>query len=1522
MTRFDANSTVLGAKPGSVPAILVGLLLLAAVCTAAFSSGTANAQLTTEWRTTLGGNSDEFAHALALTTDGGYVIAGETRSFGSGERDGWMVKLDAVGNQVWARRLGGQHDDVFYDIQATSDGGFILAGETHSLRGSSPAQSDFWLVKTNSKGQVEWQRNFGNWEMPDQLTTVPTSDVAYSVLQTRSGGFILAGNSNGTSGNAVWVIRTGPNGKVLWSRNPGVASGAVAYDVAQSPDGGFAIAGSASSGSKGSEGLLIKIDAEGNTEWTNSFGGQFNEEARSLVLTGDGGYVLAGFTWSSGSGQSDYWLLKADSNGRRFWERTFGGLARDSAHSLIQTSDGGFAIAGWSESFSSGERFWIIKTSSSGNLQWSRAYTETPSLLTPATDSPPAGARAIRQTEDLGFVVAGWSGSIEGTRDILVIKTGPVEEWPVLQQGPVITLENTSKVAIDSVSMTFRSTETGEIVGPLRFWYNGRIVGRDNPLPPSETACSQPYSGLEPEAQLIFDQIGSFNSIFLSSLFSGDEEIVLATDRDPSSFALELGEQTVSGNIAMVTESPCELGNRHLPEGPSGPVGLSASSSETHRGAIQLDWEDIRGSGVSGYAVYFGATASGPFQQLAWMVPESNYSDIRAGDGSKFYYAVTAIDLWGIESPVSYVGEFDSFDITPPRPPTGLRVLSVDRALGRATLEWNIATGDSIRGYRLYRQDDDGPRTPITALLFGTRFEDWTFPTEGTSTYTITSVDLAGNESPPSSIAPLPLDFFGSVLEVTPSFAGGGRLSVNTSRGIVEFNVASTTDISIPNRENPGLDDLDLGDTVAVALSQNGSIARQVHLVPSSTRSQHITGLVTELSDNEVVIQPAVEDIGQLRIPLFESVKITPHRGAAGLSEGAFVIISYIAASGESLIGASEINIVPTPGAEESGEDSEIGDASLNVAVLRGVFEGINRQNANIFLSSIELSLGVHTVMESGLSVGEPAFAEAKLLPDGSLLAQKVGRDNQVSDFAARTILRGVFQGRTLGSGGWLVSGTQLLVDRLTNAELLPDLGQEVRISAILRDDGSLYARDIHNLSTSSDAAGEHIVHIEGIFRRITPSGEWDVGGIGVNVSSRTELLGRPSLDGRVSVVAVYKGGLLEAQRVSSASAQSGRPVRTATIRGVIGSYEEDLAVVVDGVRVALSSITKTLGNIEVGSTAIVKAEIDAKGNLTAREVSEVRPDGQTKETRASPVDIEGRIERVLPDGGLLVNGIPIQVSSLTEIEAGLQVGAPVQVRGLLQRDGSVLAREVLGYGPAITGGTEARIEGVVSRVSADASGQISSFIVEGITVIVDRLSRLEVEPTNGVAVLVQAIVVDGKILAISVESQPIGNVGVLPTVHMQGVVNDMPTGPVPLPLDITINGVTVRISDDTRIAGSIRGGAVAKVAGRISDGIFLAQEIERVTVFEYAEEMAPIPFRIRGILMDASLDSDGRPDRLLVSGERIIVETLSEFRDEVFVGDSIVVEGMIRDGILVATVISLNRSAGENAPSNLEPNL
>ena len=1218
---------------------------------------------------------------------------------------------------------------------------------------------------------------------------------------------------------------------------------------------------------------------------------------------------MGGFSWSYGSGLSDFWLVKVDEEGRREWQRAFGGVARESAHSLVQTGDGGYALAGWSESFSSGERFWVVKTGPKGRQQWSRAYAQTAAV----TGIAATGARAIRQTEDQGFIIAGWTGAIAGARDILAIKTAPIEDWPAAPEGPVVTLRNTGSVGITSAVIGFGS---GYSQSPLRFWHDGRIVDRDNPLPAGEVACTQPVSGLTSGMALALDQIGSFDAVYLNALSGQSERPRVRIDNGAIDFAFDGNGAAITGSFAAVSESPCDQSDRLLPEGPGAPSGLSATVSEAQPSAVTLEWEDSAESDISGYAVYFARNSSGPFTRLAWLVPDSGYTDIRTGDGATYYYAVSVINSWGAESPKSAIAGVDSLDVTPPEPPTGLRLLSADRALGRARLEWNVSSGDSIRGYRLYRQDGEGPSTPITALLFGARFEDWTLPTEGDFTYSVSAIDMAGNESGPSNIAPAALDFFGPVWEVQGNFTGSGRLVVNTDRGRVEVDVAPDTEISVPHRTGASLDDLDLGDQVAVALDQDGLSARQVYLVPSTTRNRHIAGLALSVGEEDIAIQPTGEDSGQVTLSLSDSVEIKLHGGVAGLAPGAFVVVSYTIADGQSDPVVSEINVVPSPGTESPEEPEGTAEAG-NVAVVRGVFQGINPENASIILSSVEVSLNVDTVMETGLSVGEAVVVEALLLPDGSLLARRVGPDEGVGQIAARTVLRGVFQGISPSdegaeAGRWTVSGETVLVDRRTYTDSLPRTGQRVKVTAILREDGSLRAREIENQPETEDSEAGHTVWLEGIFREITAGGAWDIGGVQVDVNAGTALSGRPSVGQRVSVTAAYSEGILLATEVSGASPETDSAVRSVHIRGIVeqeiaGGPSASSVVVVDGMRVTLSDLTKTLGDIQAGSSVDVKAEIQTDGSLIAREVSEVSPDGETGETRASPVDIEGRIERVEADGSLLVNGIPVEVSALTEIGAALQVGAPVQVRGLLQRDGSVLAREVLGYGPGVTAGTEASIEGLVNEVVTAADGAVSSFLVGGIPVTVDRLSRLEVEPTTGIAAAVHAIVVDGKILAVAVESQPIGNVGVLPEVQMQGIVENMPSGPVPLPLDVTINGVAVRIYSGTRIIGPLTGGAVMKATGKVSGGVLLAEEIERLTAYDPRDDGTPARFRIRGILQEVRLDSEGRPDRLLVSGERIIVEALTVFHSDVSAGDSVTAEGIIRDGILLATQISLN---------------
>ena len=1489
------------AKAGRLAALLAGLALLATLLAVVFGAGEASAQPSASWSVTLGGNGDEFGHAVALSDDGGFVIAGETRSQGSGSQDAWLVKLNANGEEIWAHTYGGPESDIAYAVQKTSDGGYILAGETHSFGGATASRSNFWLIKTDSSGSQEWQRSYDSSSGP--LTDgSETSDAALAVRQTQDGGYILAGNSSGASGTSIRLVRTSSQGQMLWRGNAGGSTGSIAYDIVEAAGGGFVIAGNSSAADGGSDALLIKTDADGAQEWSRSFGGSHNDEARSLALTADGGYALGGFTWSQGAGLSDFWLVKADSSGEEEWQRTFGGVPRDAAHALIETSDGGFALAGWSESFSGGDRSWIIKTDSAGGLQWSTAHP----LIADATASGPvsAGARAIRQTADGGFIVAGWSGAIQGARDILAVRLGPVRADSPTPTGNVAVLKNTGSSSITSAAIGFDTVYFGQ---PLRFWHNGRLIDRDNPLPSGESACTQPAPRLIDGSRVTLDQFGSFQAVYLNTLTS--EETTEAVSVDGGSYEFTLGGG-IWGSLTVVSQSPCEESARLLPEGPAAPSGMSAEASQSFPGSITLDWRDNAESDIFGYAVYVSRSSYGPFVRRAWLLPESEYADTGRTDGSSYYYTVTAINSWGLESPKSAVVRVPSQDFTPPAPPEDLKVVSFDRGAGTANLEWTANTEADLSGYRIYRQDGEGPRAPVTALLFASEFEDQTLPAEGAFTYSVTAIDLAGNESSGSNVAPPALDFFGQVLEVRRNFAGTGSLSVNTDRGRVDVEVVASTEVRVPNRVSARLGDLTLGDKVAVSLDENadGAVARQVHLVPTKTRNRHLAGTVSSLGEREIVIQPLGEGSDQVTFQLSDSVDVNLHQGVSGLAEGVFVIVSFIASTSQTPAALSEINVIP---GRQPGESPEPQEEPSNVAVVRGTFQGINADNANLILSSTDVALDVNTIVTTGVSVGDAVVVEAVLLPDGSLLARRVEHDEGVGQVPARTVLRGVFQGLDPASAHWTVSGAMVLVDGRTYTDSLPATGQRVRVTAIVRDDGSLYAREIENLAETVAPNGDHTVGLEGILREITALGSWNVGGLSIRVDANTVLSGRPSVGRRVTVTATASEGTLLATGVSAAPSEQSGPVRRVTIRGVVDQAEEGQSLVVDGLRVLLSDLTQTIGNVGVGSTVRINAELQPDGELLARQVAESTARDETGETRANPVDIEGRIERIGRDGGLVVNGIPVAVSSLTAIDAALQVGAPVQVRGLLQRDGSVLAREVLGYGPGITGGTEASVAGIVERVTTGDDGRVTGFVIDEISVTTDQLTRMEVELTDGLAVVAQAIVIDGEILAVTVEPRPTGSIGALPLVQMEGTVERAFARTVVLPRDITVNGITVRISGDTTITGSFSVGAVVRVTGSISGSVFLARQIERVPTYTAQAEEMPARFNLTGVVEEITLDSEGQPETILLSGNLITVVPLTVFQDDVSVGDSVTAQGIVRDGALLAALVELDDSSG-----------
>ncbi|MDG6222095.1 MAG: hypothetical protein QCH99_02405 [Candidatus Bathyarchaeota archaeon] len=362
------------------------------------------------WSQTFGTEDATMPFSLIETLDGGYAIAGGVQALGV-SYDFCLVKTYGNGSMQWINSYGGNSYDMAHSLVSTSDGGYALVGYTESFGAGGP---DFLLVKTDSKGSMLWNRTYGGSEW----------DVAYSLVETSDGGFMIAGytKSFGVENSDLWLVKTDANGIMEWNRNLGGAANDVAYSLIKSSEGGYAIAGSTQSfGAGGFDCWLIKTDSNGIVHWNQTYGGLGDDHAFSLVETSDGGYALAGMTESFGAGKADVWLIKADIHGNMEWNQTYGGVENDEANSLIQTSDGGYALAGYKTKADATadpfhvEDFWLIKTDGSGKLEWNQTYG----------DEWDERAQSIIETSDGGFALAGYSlsGPPGGDMKFLAIKT-------------------------------------------------------------------------------------------------------------------------------------------------------------------------------------------------------------------------------------------------------------------------------------------------------------------------------------------------------------------------------------------------------------------------------------------------------------------------------------------------------------------------------------------------------------------------------------------------------------------------------------------------------------------------------------------------------------------------------------------------------------------------------------------------------------------------------------------------------------------------------------------------------------------------------------------------------------------------------------------------------------------------------------------------------------------------------------------------------------------------------------------
>ncbi|MDP8205671.1 MAG: T9SS type A sorting domain-containing protein [Candidatus Electryonea clarkiae] len=255
-----------------------------------------------------------------------------------------------------------------------------------------------------------WTRTFGGIEWEE----------AYSVQQANDGGFIISGWTfyfdDGPSD--IWLIKTDSNGQEEWNQTFGVGHNGGGYCSQQTNDGGFVI-----TGWRSGDMLLIKTDATGNLEWDQTFGGQILDGGRSVQQTADNGYIIVGYTHSFGAGWCDMWLIKTDSTGNEEWNQTFGGTDWDFAYDGQQTYDGGYIIAGSTESFGvGGKDVWLIKTDQAGDEEWNRTFGGEGNEI----------GWSVQQTTDGGYIITGVTWSFgAGRSDLWLVKTDSngTEEW-------------------------------------------------------------------------------------------------------------------------------------------------------------------------------------------------------------------------------------------------------------------------------------------------------------------------------------------------------------------------------------------------------------------------------------------------------------------------------------------------------------------------------------------------------------------------------------------------------------------------------------------------------------------------------------------------------------------------------------------------------------------------------------------------------------------------------------------------------------------------------------------------------------------------------------------------------------------------------------------------------------------------------------------------------------------------------------------------------------------------------------
>jgi PKD repeat protein len=306
------------------------------------------------WEKVFDDNRSSASKSMCRTADGGYALFGHREQQGSANTDLYLVKIDSVGNKEWEKTYGGNSREDAGGVQQTADGGYVVFGSTIDTLGG---EFNFYLVKTNATGQVEWEKIYGGAQ----------NQIGYALITTPDGGYAMLGYTNGmgAGGYDFYMVKANGTGVMEWEKTFGGEYDDIGYSLENTTDGGYALLGSTQKTSLLNNDMhLIKTNQFGDTVWENSFDALGNEAGNSIKRTEDGGFILFGYTNGSGAGNFDFYLVKTNNAGTDEWKKTYGESTYDAGICAEQTSGcDGYILLG-SQSFTIG----LMKTDKNGNI--------------------------------------------------------------------------------------------------------------------------------------------------------------------------------------------------------------------------------------------------------------------------------------------------------------------------------------------------------------------------------------------------------------------------------------------------------------------------------------------------------------------------------------------------------------------------------------------------------------------------------------------------------------------------------------------------------------------------------------------------------------------------------------------------------------------------------------------------------------------------------------------------------------------------------------------------------------------------------------------------------------------------------------------------------------------------------------------------------------------------------------------------------------------------------------------------